>query len=505
MECVESQEEIATTSVAKSYPRLFPKRGKMGLKWARRSLLLATMILMVLASTARAEGETTQTGDESQDTSLKSTEEDHHKDFWPLDPIEYLATVLLIAITVLTNAAGIGGGGALVPILLLYGFKTNVAVALSNAVIFCGGITKFIFEFSGSHPLKKARLVNYNIVALMLPAVMIGSFVGAQLNVITPSVIILFSLGAVLVFVSFKSLKKANSLYKRDKEKEDDSEQELAVELVEVKDQENRQSEEDSWNHSVAYQEDDSFITRNLKNIKRAERTHFHLPKMALILSCLTILLIVALIRKKIISVPGFAFEKCSLKDLVLCSFFICSMIVILIGSIKILKDDYELKKKVNYEFVEGDIQWENKAIFAMSAVAIIGGGLSSLVGLGGGVIFGPLMMEFGVHPKITSVTSMYLIMISTFAATFQFLLMGVMPLDYAVILGLMIVVFVVLGNMFVNKIVEKIGKPSVLALFLAYVIILCTIIVLFTGAFKMYDKISKGENVLASSPYCDM
>jgi len=118
---------------------------------------------------------------------------------------------------VLTNAAGIGGGGAVLPILLLYGFRTNVAVAISNSIIFVGGFSRLLFEFNASHPMKKAKLIDYGIVILMLPAVLIGSFIGVQLNVVAPSVLILLLLGTVLVFVSYKTMKKALSLYKKDK------------------------------------------------------------------------------------------------------------------------------------------------------------------------------------------------------------------------------------------------------------------------------------------------
>mmetsp|Transcript_18863 Transcript_18863/g.21092 ORF Transcript_18863/g.21092 Transcript_18863/m.21092 type:complete len:115 (-) Transcript_18863:91-435(-) len=114
-----------------------------------------------------------------------------------------------------------------------------------------------------------------------------------------------------------------------------------------------------------------------------------------------------------------------------------------------------------------------------MAGIAIIGGSLSSLVGLGGGVIFNPLMIEFGVHPKVSGSTSIYLITISTFSATIQFMLLGILPIDYTLFLSCLVFIFIILGNLVINRIVEKIGKPSILAMFLADVIILCTIIVL--------------------------
>ena len=128
---------------------------------------------------------------------------------------------------------------------------------------------------------------------------------------------------------------------------------------------------------------------------------------------------------------------------------------------------------------------------------------MSSLVGLGGGVIFNPLMIEYGVHPKVSGSTSIYMVTVSTFAATMQFLLLGILPMDYVFVLGCIVFVFILLGNFVINKIIERIGKPSVLALFLAYVIILCAVIVIATGIIKVYMKLVSGKNVMDFTPYC--
>ena len=52
----------------------------------------------------------------------------------------------------------------------------------------------------------------------------------------------------------------------------------------------------------------------------------------------------------------------------------------------------------------------------------------------------------------------------------------------------LTIVLSPLIGNYTINKIVDRLGKPSILALFLAGVIILCTLIVLATSVFKIME-----------------
>jgi len=43
--------------------------------------------------------------------------------------------------------------------------------------------------------------------------------------------------------------------------------------------------------------------------------------------------------------------------------------------------------------------------------VSIVGGALASISGIGGGVVFGPLLLEIGLHPKCSSSTAMFLVM----------------------------------------------------------------------------------------------
>ena len=47
------------------------------------------------------------------------------------------------------GAAGIGGGGLVMPILtILFGFRVHVAVPLSNVNILLSGITRFVMNFN---------------------------------------------------------------------------------------------------------------------------------------------------------------------------------------------------------------------------------------------------------------------------------------------------------------------------------------------------------------------
>jgi uncharacterized membrane protein YfcA len=56
-----------------------------------------------------------------------------HKDVFPLEIIEFFGSIVLAIMLAISNAAGIGGGGIIVPIaIIFFQFSTKEAVALSN-------------------------------------------------------------------------------------------------------------------------------------------------------------------------------------------------------------------------------------------------------------------------------------------------------------------------------------------------------------------------------------
>lgn len=64
---------------------------------------------------------------------------------------------------------------------------------------------RFLINFRDKHPYKKATTIDYGIVMVMFPMVLLGSALGVQINVILPDAILLISLTLVLIFLSVES------------------------------------------------------------------------------------------------------------------------------------------------------------------------------------------------------------------------------------------------------------------------------------------------------------
>ncbi len=132
-----------------------------------------------------------------------------HKHFLPPTLQEIIGCMLIIIGSALSNAGGIGGGGLLIPILILQlKFSTHEAIPISKLMIFTGALTAFLMGLKNKHPYRNAQALDYNIAGVLIPMVLFGTMIGVSLNKVMPQSIILISLTLVLVVNTVKTFKK---------------------------------------------------------------------------------------------------------------------------------------------------------------------------------------------------------------------------------------------------------------------------------------------------------
>ena len=130
---------------------------------------------------------------------------------------EFFGFLAVIAILWITNVGGIGGGGTVVPILMIFHkFDAKNAIALSNFSIFLSSIIRYIINSPQPHPLKdgKGVLVDYNLAILMLPMIISGVSFGVILNILMPNIIVIITYCLGLIYFGYGVTKKAINLYK---------------------------------------------------------------------------------------------------------------------------------------------------------------------------------------------------------------------------------------------------------------------------------------------------
>lgn len=127
-----------------------------------------------------------------------------HKEVFPVEPLEIGGIVVFALIMALSTVAGVGGGGVAIPIIMaFFGFKTKPAIAISSMSIFLATVARFLLTLKEKHPEKdNVVVIDYDLVAIMMPTTLAGAQIGAMILVIFPSAIILIILTIMLAFLA---------------------------------------------------------------------------------------------------------------------------------------------------------------------------------------------------------------------------------------------------------------------------------------------------------------
>lgn len=92
----------------------------------------------------------------------------------------------------------------------------------------------------------------------------------------------------------------------------------------------------------------------------------------------------------------------------------------------------WKLKKRLNYEYIAGDVEWNERNTIIYPCLVFFAGFFAGMFGIGGGIVKGPLMLQMGVHPLVASATCAVMIMFTSVAATTMYIAFGTLTWDYA-------------------------------------------------------------------------
>lgn len=123
---------------------------------------------------------------------------------------------------------------------------------------------------------------------------------------------------------------------------------------------------------------------------------------------------------------------------------FIVLMICFVVVGVKLVFSEQKLKREFdNVNLAENDLIFEGKTLRMVLGLGFGGGWVAGALGLGGGVIFNPLLMSLGVPPKVSSATGMYMITFSKVATCVIYFVNGKLMMDY----GLWIAAWSMVGS----------------------------------------------------------
>mmetsp|Transcript_34669 Transcript_34669/g.44714 ORF Transcript_34669/g.44714 Transcript_34669/m.44714 type:complete len:587 (+) Transcript_34669:14-1774(+) len=155
----------------------------------------------------------------------------------------------------------------------------------------------------------------------------------------------------------------------------------------------------------------------------------------------------------------------------------------------------HNLKVKMGYEFVEGDVHWDDRATLLYPLLCTAAGVLAGLFGVGGGMIKGPLVLEMGLTPLQAHATGMFMILFTSGSACVAFFLFGQLNFDAGVPLFFMGLGCTAVGQFGFDQLFKKNKRQSMIVLCMATVITLSAGLLTLRSVFKANESVQAGHS----------
>eukprot|EP00591_Stephanopyxis_turris_P000178 CAMPEP_0195521054 /NCGR_PEP_ID=MMETSP0794_2-20130614/17854_1 /TAXON_ID=515487 /ORGANISM="Stephanopyxis turris, Strain CCMP 815" /LENGTH=468 /DNA_ID=CAMNT_0040650515 /DNA_START=239 /DNA_END=1645 /DNA_ORIENTATION=- len=441
----------------------------------------------------------------------------HHKDLFPLSTQDKYGFLFSILGLVIAAGGGIGGGGILVPIyILVMGFAPKHAIPLSNITVFGGAVANTLLNAPKRHPHADRPLVDWDLILVMEPLTIGGALIGAFLNKLLSEIVLVVMLVLLLSFTAYNTLKKAFKLYAKESrllreqgKLENDGRSELSKmvedelihdegELGESLLDNMEENAEEVEMVKKQSEEPEVFINQDLKLILDEEKK-MPIDNIKMLVTLFIIVLIINLAK------GGGAFPsplgiKCgSISFWISNAIMLCAVIVISIMARNYLLGRYYEKERVHYQYVEGDIQWDERATILYPTVCCFAGFFAGMFGVGGGIVKGPLMLAMGVHPMVSSATSACMILFTSFTATTSFVVFGLLIMDYGVVCMLVGFVSTLIGQIILNRLMKKYQRNSYIAFSIGAIVLFSA----FLMTVQSLVSIAEGRGGASSGGIC--
>jgi len=146
-----------------------------------------------------------------------------------------------------------------------------------------------------------------------------------------------------------------------------------------------------------------------------------------------------------------------------------------LVSGIKLVKKQAD-KEACGYPFLENDVLWDMSKLRFYAFFTFVAGIVAGLIGIGGGMVLGPLMLVMGIHPRVSSATTGTMIVLTSSSVAVLFVTSGLVPWEYAVYFFCICFLGAYIGKRYIDGYVKRSGKASILIFLLATIIALATI-----------------------------
>ena len=154
------------------------------------------------------------------------------------------------------------------------------------------------------------------------------------------------------------------------------------------------------------------------------------------------------------------------------------------------------------YDFDESDIRWSLKNCFFFICMGLLIGILVGIIGFGGFIV-SPILLHLKIDPEITTLSSLFTIMLTSLSALIQFYIAGITNWKYSLYLIVCAHLGSLVAILVVRKYFLKIRRKSFLVFALVVVFFTSFCIIPTFGIINLIKQREAGEFQLGFKPLC--
>eukprot|EP00762_Andalucia_godoyi_P005627 ANDGO_00518.mRNA.1 hypothetical protein NAEGRDRAFT_81115 len=430
----------------------------------------------------------------------QSDGECHHKNLFPaFSWRDGVGTLVLFVASLLSAAAGVGGGGIYVPILILtFSFGPHAAIPLSKATAFGTAFASFLVNLRKRHPIDHLRpLIDYDVAFVMEPSILMGGMVGVLLNAIFPGWLIVCLLFVILSWATWKTWTKGVVVWKQESKIRRSSGINTEKKSLLAKEK----SDSDFSDLSVSNNSVNQQVNPELQKFILQSHNRFPWTRVLFLLAAWSFVILMAMFRgghgSSVIGV-----EKCSAAFWVLFAVVFPVVTAMSAYSAITVRNEYLRKTACGFKFLPGDVVWDSKACIWYPVLCAVGGMATSLLGIGGAMFVNPLLLELGMNPMVVSATGAFTVLLTASSTSTQFAIAGAMQMDYGGWLWAVGFSSSLIGTIFVGKLVKKYQRASIIIFIICFVLAVSCVMMSVTGIMETVKRASAGAS-LGFLDYC--
>ncbi|XP_074579664.1 sulfite exporter TauE/SafE family protein 3-like [Curcuma longa] len=376
------------------------------------------------------------------------------------------------------SVGGVGGGGIFVPMLaLIVGFDPKSATAISKCMIMGAAGSTVYYNLKLKHPSLDMPIIDYDLALLVQPMLMLGISIGVIFNVVFPDWLVTVLLIVLFIGTSTKAFMKGVDTWKRE-----------TILKAEAAKRSVPSVEEDE---DIEYEPLPTAPTNNeQKGARMTEELEMQVPFLQNIYWKELGLLVLVWISFLVLQITKNSTATCSTWYWILNFLQIpISISVTLYEAIGLYKGE----KVIASRGVQG-LNLTVSQLLVYCSSGIVGGIVGGLLGLGGGFILGPLFLELGIPPQVSSATATFAMTFSSSMSAVEYYLLKRFPVPYATYFVLVATVAAFVGQHVVRRLILLIGRASLIIFILASMIFVNAITLGGFGIINMIEKIKNNE-----------